>query len=71
MTVELSNEEKVNIVTQHIKNVEYSLYNLNLSLIEENAVSSPDAAKIISLNDKIADLDAQKVALQTELTNLS
>lgn len=71
MSTILTNEEKSGIVSQHIKNVEYSLYNLNLSLIEENAVSSPDADKISSLNDQIADLDAQKSALQTELANLA
>lgn len=70
MTTILTNEEKSGIVSQHIKNVEYSLYNLNLSLIEENAVSSPDADKISSLNDQIADLNAQKTALQSELSVL-
>ena len=71
MSTILTNEEKSGIVSQHIKNVEYSLYNLNLSLIEENAVSSPDADKIESLNDQIDDLNAQKAALQSELSNLS
>jgi hypothetical protein len=70
MSTILTNEEKSGIVSQHIKNVEYSLYNLNLSLIEENAVSSPDADKIGSLNDQIADLNAQKTALETELASL-
>ena len=70
MSTILTNEEKSGIVSQHIKNVEYSLYNLNLSLIEENAVSSPDADKIDSLNDQIADLNAQKTALETELASL-
>lgn len=71
MSTILTNEEKSGIVSQHIKNVEYSLYNLNLSLIEENAVSSPDADRISSLNDQIADLNAQKTALETELENLA
>jgi len=71
MTTILTNEEKSGIVSQHIKNVEYSLYNINLSLIEENAVSSPDADKISSLNDQIADLNAQKTALQSELSALA
>ena len=71
MSTILTNEEKSGIVSQHIKNVEYSLYNLSLSLIEENAVSSPDADKINSLNDQISDLNAQKTALETELANLA
>ena len=71
MTSILTNEEKSGIISQHIKNVEYSLYNLSLSLIEENAVSSPDEDKISSLNDQISDLNAQKTALETELANLA
>lgn len=71
MSTTLTNEEKSGIISQHIKNVEYSLYNLNLSLLEENAVSSPDADKISSLNDQIDDLNAQKTALESELSNLA
>ena len=71
MTLTLTNEEKAAVVTQHIKNVEYSIYNLELSVIEENAVSSPDAGKISSLADQITDLSAQKTALTTELSLLT
>lgn len=71
MTLTLTNEEKSAVVTQHIKNVEYSIYNLELSVIEENSVSSPDAAKISSLNGQIEDLESQKTALNAELATLS
>jgi hypothetical protein len=67
----LTNEEKSAVVTQHIKNVEYSIYNLELSVIEENSVSSPDATKISSLNGQVEDLEAQKTALNAELATLS
>jgi hypothetical protein len=71
MSIVLTNEEKSAIVSQHIKNVDYSIYNLELSLIEENAVTSPDADKISSLNDQLTDLNAQKTALNAELSALS
>jgi len=70
MTSMLTNEEKSAIVNQHIKNVEYSIYNIELSVIAENAVSSPDADKITSLNNQLADLTAQKTALEAELSAL-
>lgn len=70
MTSILTNEEKSAIVTQHIKNIEYSVYNLELSLIEENSVSSPDAAKVSSLSEKLDDLTSQKAALEAELLKL-
>jgi hypothetical protein len=70
MTSILTNEEKSAIVNQHIKNVEYSLYNIELSVVAENAVASPDADKIASLNDQLSDLTAQKTALEAELSAL-
>lgn len=71
MTSILTNEEKVTIVTQHIKNVEYAIYNLELSVIEENSVASTDAAKTTSLNGQLNDTKAQKAALELELGKLS
>lgn len=70
MSITLTNEEKAAVVSQHIKNVDYSIYNLELSVIEENAVSSPDADKISSLNSQLTDLNAQKTALTSELSSL-
>lgn len=70
MTSILTNEEKAAIVNQHIKNVEYSIYNVELSVVAENAVSSPDADKITSLNNQLSDLTAQKTALEAELSAL-
>jgi hypothetical protein len=71
MSITLTNEEKATVVSQHIKNVDYSIYNIELSLIEENSVSSPDAEKISSLNSQLTDLNAQKTALTSELSALS
>lgn len=71
MSTILTNEEKSGIISQHIKNVEYSLYNLTLSLLEENAVSSPDADKVNLLNDQIDDLNAQKSVLESERSSLA
>jgi len=67
----LSNEDKTSIINQHKKNVEYSKYNLEVSIIEENAVTSPDQEAIASLNEKISDLDKKLTALNAELDSLS
>ena len=71
MTYELTNQEKADIVTQHIKNVEYSLFNLGLSLVEEQAVATPNAENIASLNSQITELNAKKTALLAELADLA
>lgn len=71
MSTILTNEEKSAIVTQHIKNIEYSIYNLEVSIIEEEAVQAPDSNKVSSLNSDIAELNAKKSALTTELASLT
>lgn len=67
----LNNEEKLTIVSQHIKNVEYNKYNLELSLIEENSVSSPDSEAIASLNSQMAEVNAKLSALEAEKSALT
>jgi hypothetical protein len=71
MSYELTNEEKAAIVNQHIKNLEYNIYNLQVSLVEENAVSTPDAAKVSSLNSQISEANTKKTALLAELDELT
>ena len=71
MSTILTNEEKAAIVSQHIKNIEYSIYNLEVSIIEEEAVQAPDSSKISNLNSDITELNAKKAALTTELATLS
>jgi hypothetical protein len=71
MSTILTNEEKAAIVSQHIKNIEYSMYNLEVSVIEEEAVQSPDSEKISALNSDITELNVKKAALTTELALLT
>lgn len=67
----LSNEEKVSIIDQHTRNIEYSKYNLEVSLIEENAVTEPNQEAIDSLNSQLADLNVKLSALDAEKVSLS
>ena len=71
MTIELSNDEKVTIITQHMQNVAYNLYNAQLSLIEANAVATPNTASIAGVNAQIADATSQMSALQAQLAVLA
>lgn len=70
MVYELTNEEKRGIVEQHLKNIAFSEYNLDLSLTAEEALQSPSSANLISLNSQKDDLQAQKDALLAELDSL-
>lgn len=67
----LTNEEKISIINSHIKNLEYNKYNLEISVIEENAKATPVSETLISLNSQISETSAQIVALESELASLT
>jgi predicted amino acid dehydrogenase len=71
MTTSLTNEEKLSIVNQHIRSVDYSLYGYELDLIQANAVSSPDAGQISAINARISQSNLVKEALVTERDSLT
>jgi type I restriction-modification system DNA methylase subunit len=71
MTLELTNEEKVTIINSHLKNLAYNKFNIEISVIEENAKSSPDSSNLANLNSQISEIDAQIAALNSELAELS
>lgn len=66
----LTNEEKTTIINQHIKNLEYSKFNAQISIIEENAKSEPEAEVLTSLNAQLADYNSRITALEAELDKL-
>lgn len=70
MTIELTNEEKLGILDQHIKAVNYGLYGSELDLIEINAGGTPDAAQLQNINSRIAASNAKKSALTEERDSL-
>jgi hypothetical protein len=71
MTTLLSNEEKTGIINQHLKNLHYSKFNLELSVVEENAKTAPEAVTLTSLNTQLVDIDSRITALETELDKLA
>lgn len=66
MTIELTPEDKLPIIQQHIKSILVSQYNINLGLIEANAFSNPDANIVSNLNSQLAQSNSQIAALQKE-----
>lgn len=66
----LSNEDKISIINQHKRNIEYVRYGLELSIIEENATANPNQENLDSFNDQITDLDNKLAALDAELAAL-
>lgn len=71
MVYELTTEEKTGIIEQHLKNIAFSEYNLDLSLTAEQALQNPSSSTILSINSQKDDLQAQKDALLAELESLA
>ena len=70
MTTLLTNEDKLSIVNQHIKSIDFQIYNLELDLLEANAEATPNAENISSLNTRTTSLNRKRVALATEAAEL-
>lgn len=70
MTYELGNEEKINMVNQHIKNLSYSKYDLELSQIEAVAVHTAEEVASMAYQDQIADVTAKILKLEEILDTL-
>ena len=66
----LTKEEKLSVINQHLKTVDYALYHLELDLIEAEAATSPDAETIATINGKKSALDAKRDALASEKTSV-
>lgn len=71
MSTSLTNEEKIHVIDQHIKSIEYAIYGCELDLIEANAASNPDSAQIAALNTRLAETNAKKNALVEEKSSLT
>jgi len=66
----LTNEDKLNLVNQHIKSIDYQAYNLELDLIEANAESPVNSDSVSTLNTRMNALEAKRTALESEAATL-
>lgn len=70
MTAQLTKEEKITIIMTHLKNIAFSQYNLELTLIEENAKEVPDQEIITRTNNNLDIVSDQIAALNEELAKV-
>jgi|LakMenEpi03Aug12_release.lakeMendotaPanAssembly.Ray.scaffolds.fasta_scaffold10710_10 hypothetical protein len=70
MTYELDNQDKINMVNQHIKNLSYAKYDAELSKIEALAVNTVEQVASMSFQDQIDDLTAKILKLEEVLDTL-
>jgi hypothetical protein len=66
----LTNEDKIDIINQHKKNLEYSKYYIEISLLQENSIEVPEKEKITLLNNQMLDVNSKIAVLEKELLSL-
>jgi hypothetical protein len=66
----LTNADKLNIVNQHMKSIDFQVYNLQLDLIEANAESPVNSETVSTLTGRINVLNAKRAALESEAETL-
>jgi hypothetical protein len=71
MTIQLTKDEKAQIISNHIKSLSYTKYNLEIDIVQENAKSNPVASSIAAFEEQILDVEGQILALNTELTSVN
>jgi len=71
MTYELTNEEKISIIDQHLKNLEYNRYNLEISVLELTSGTNPKQESITDIQAQIDSIIAQQTALNAEIASLT
>lgn len=68
--MELTNEEKIGILNQHIKNVLINKYNVQIAVIAEESATVIDQTKINDLNSQMSSEQSKYNALLLELESL-
>jgi TolA-binding protein len=66
----LTNEEKIAIADQHLKNLELNAYNVTLSLITENSVTEPNEVTVKLLEEQLSDLNTKIESVNVEKNKL-
>ena len=70
MTINLTKEEKAQIISSHIKNLNYTKYNLEIDIIQENARVAPSESALTNFNtQKILDIRNNSLSLLYEKQN--
>ncbi len=69
--MELTNEEKIAILNQHIKNIVVNKYNIHVAIVAEEAANPVDQNKINALNNQMSAEQSKYDALMVEYSSLA
>jgi hypothetical protein len=68
---DLSNEEKSSVITTHLRNLSYSKYNTEISIVEEESLPKPSQETLTQLNAQLSAIQTKISALVAELDLLA
>ena len=68
---ELTNEEKNSIIITHLRTLAFQKYNLEVSVLEEQALEEPNQETIDALNAQVQVVQSKISRLETESNSLS
>jgi hypothetical protein len=63
----LPKELKTEIINNHVKDLKYRRYSIELDVLLENAKTSPSSDVLLSLQASVDEIDGQLAALDSEL----
>jgi hypothetical protein len=71
MVYTLTNAEKADIIDQHLKGLEYSKFNLEITLVEESSVPEPKESIVNDIQSQLDDVNLKIVSVLAELAKVS
>ena len=71
MSSTLTPEEKILIVDQHIRSLDFSIYGLEVEAIQINAMENIDQESLNIINQKLESLNTKRSALEQEKNSLT
>lgn len=60
----LNDEDKDSIIENHLRNLEYSLFNTEMSILAANSIDTPNTEVLANLNNEITDIRSKITALK-------
>ena len=70
MSYNLTNEEKVTIITQHLRSLGFTKYNIEVSILEETSINETSTT-LDNLRSQLAEVDTKINTLESEANSLS
>ena len=71
ITTSLSNSDKLNILNQHLRNIEFAIYGMELDILVENAATTPSPDTLEAITGRLNSLVSKREVLLEEAEPLT